>query len=202
MNSPLFGAEENWLEVLQAVQQAAAFINGLPSSQGREGLSLPLAAAGKRGKNVHRATLLVSSLEPAEPLLNAVQKLAQLTGVSSSQLPPTSPTPTSEPAPRAPRGSLASKRKFLIAHYITSDLATAAACLHRAHRRGSFNCGSPAWRPCGPPAPGGYLVALLAGAGARWVQKGRMPARKGEGKPRNRKSIAPMTEGRTQGPKR
>lgn len=50
------------------------------------------------------------------------------------------------------------------------------------------------------------MVALLAGAGARWVQKGRMPARKGAGveggKPRNRKSTGPMTERRTQGPKR
>lgn len=45
---------------------------------------MPLAAAGKQRKNAHRATLMVSSLEPAEPLLNVVQKLAQLTGVSSS----------------------------------------------------------------------------------------------------------------------
>lgn len=87
--------------------------------------------------------------------------------------------PTSEPAPRAPRGSPASKRKFLIAHYITSDLATTAAGLHRAHRRGSFNCGSPVWRPCCPRAPDGYLVARLVGV--RWVQKGRMPARSGRG---------------------
>lgn len=104
-----------------------------------------LAAAAKQGKNAHRAILMVSSFEPAGPLLNSVQRLAQLTGVSSSQLPPTAPAPSSEPAPLAPRGSLASKRKFLIGHYITNDLATAAACLHRAHRRGSFDSGSPGW---------------------------------------------------------
>lgn len=39
-----------------------------------------------------------------------------------------SPPPTSAPAPLAPRGSQASKRKFLIGHYITGGLATAAAC--------------------------------------------------------------------------
>lgn len=87
-----------------------------------------LAAAAKQGKNAHRAILMVSSSEPAGPLLNSVQKLARLTGVSSSQLPPTAPAPSSEPAPLAPRGSPASKRKFLIGHYITNDLATAAAC--------------------------------------------------------------------------
>lgn len=93
MNSLLCPLEpKKQLQVVQPVGQAA-FINGRLSSQGREGLSLPRAAAGKQGKNARRATLMVSSFEPAEPLLNAVQKLAQLTGVSSSSLPPTSPTP-------------------------------------------------------------------------------------------------------------
>ena len=37
------------------------------------------------------------------------------------------PAPTSTPAPLAPGGSQASKRKFLIGHYITGGLATTAA---------------------------------------------------------------------------
>lgn len=55
---------QKWLQVLQPVQQAA-FINGPLSSQGREGLSFPLAAAAKQGKNALRAMIMVSSLEPA-----------------------------------------------------------------------------------------------------------------------------------------
>lgn len=81
------------------------------------------------------------------------------------------PAPTHLPSPHlrastsAPRGSMASKRKFLIGHYITGALATAAAGLHRAHHRGSFDCGSPVWGQTerSSRSPEGCSVVLLAG---------------------------------------
>ena len=72
--------------------------------------------------------LMVNSLERAS-LLNSFQKQGPADR-SFLLFAPTrpSPPPTSAPAPLAPRGSQASKRKFLIGHYITGGLATAAAC--------------------------------------------------------------------------
>lgn len=75
-----------------------------------------------------RVMLMVNSSERVS-LLNSFQKQGPADR-SFLLFAPTcpSPPPTSAPAPLAPRGSQASKRKFLIGHYITGGLATAAAC--------------------------------------------------------------------------
>lgn len=68
---------------------------------------------------------MVNSLDQAS-LLNSFQKQGPADR-SFLLLAPTLQPPTSEQAPLAPRGSQASKRKFLIGHYITGGLATTAA---------------------------------------------------------------------------
>lgn len=103
---------------MQPIQQAA-FINGPLSSQGREGLSFPPGCSRKAGKECARGHVNGQQLRASQASAECGPEAGPADRGFLLPAPTHLPSPHLRARTSAPRGSAASKRKFLIGHYIT-----------------------------------------------------------------------------------